>query len=125
MTAQQKCVARKGTHLSVSPHAEELDGNQSQEQRHDPSTVIDTLRSLPEVNNIAGGRDLERQNRQPTDSVLPGAGKTPRRIDESGNVDGEGAIDGIQDGHLSESLHHEVDTATDEGETDEHRGRTT
>lgn len=77
------------------------------------------------MNDVTGGRDLERQNRQPTDSVLPGASKTPRRIDESGDVDGEGAIDGIQDGHLCESLHHEVYAATDEGETDEHRGRTT
>ncbi len=36
-----------------SPHAKDLDGNQSDKQRYDPSTVVDALRSGPVVDDVA------------------------------------------------------------------------
>ena len=63
---------------------------------------------MPPTHNVASSRDLERQHSQPTDGVLPSAGETERRVDETADVHAEGTVDWVQDSQLSESLHHEV-----------------
>ena len=58
--------------------------------------------------DVASSRDLEGQHRQPTDGVLPSAGETERRVDETANVHAEGTVDWVEHSQLSERLHHEV-----------------
>lgn len=64
------------------------------------------------MDDVASGGNLEWQDSQPTDGVFPSASETERGIDETANVHGEGTVDGVQDGHLGESLHHEVGRET-------------
>ena len=58
--------------------------------------------------DVASSRDFEGQHGQPTDGVLPSAGETEGRVDETADVHAEGTVDWVQDSQLSESLHHEV-----------------
>jgi hypothetical protein len=100
----------RGTRLAITLHAKDLDDHQGAEQRDDPGTVVDARGSVPIVDDVARGGDLERKDRQPADRILPPARETPRGVDEAADVHGEGAVDGVHDGHLGESLHHEVAT---------------
>lgn len=94
--------------LTIAPHTEILDTNQSEQERGDPSGVVDALGAWPIVDDIASSRYFEGQDSQPTDGVFPGASETPGGIDESTNVHGEGAVDWVHDGHFGKSLHHEI-----------------
>lgn len=58
--------------------------------------------------DVASSRDLEGQHGEPTDGVLPSAGETERRVDETANVHAEGTVDWVEHSQLSERLHHEV-----------------
>lgn len=62
--------------------------------------------------DIAGSGDFEWQNGQPGNGVFPRASKAPGRIDEPTNVHCKGAVDGVQDRHLGERLHHCVHLKT-------------
>jgi hypothetical protein len=64
------------------------------------------------VDDAASSRDFERQNGQPTDGVLPRAGETERRVDETADVHGEGTVDRVQYRQLREGLHHKVRRGT-------------
>ena len=101
-------VFRWISYLAITSHSEELNGNQSSEQGDNPSTVVDTSRSWPVVNDVTGSRDFEGQDRQPTDGVFPSTCETKRGIDEATDVHREGSIDRIDDRHFCQSLHHEV-----------------
>jgi hypothetical protein len=57
---------------------------------------------------IASSRDFERQNREPSNAVLPPASKPPRGVNEAANIHGKCAIDWVHDGHFCQRLHHEV-----------------
>ena len=107
--------------FTVALDTEKLNRNQGEEQRCDPGCIIDAVRALPIVDDIAGGRELKWQDNQPGNSVLPAACETPRRVDESADVHGESAIDRVHDGQFGKSLHHEHDLDTDNDEAEEHR----
>lgn len=113
------------THFAVAPDSEELDGDQSDQKRSDPCSISDTLCTRPVLNDAASGGNFEWKDSQPTDGIFPTTSEAPRRIQETTNVHGEGAIDGIHDGQFGEGLHHEIDHHTDDGETDQYRGRST
>jgi hypothetical protein len=57
---------------------------------------------------IASCRNFEREYSEPSNAVLPSAGKSPRRVDEPANVHGECAIYWVHDGQFGKRLHHEV-----------------
>lgn len=101
------------TYLAITTHAEVLNGNQSHQERSNPCSVVDALRSWPVVDDVAGSRDLEGQHGEPRDGVLPGAGETEGGVDKATDVHGKGAVDWIHDGKLGEGLHHEVDHNSD------------
>lgn len=61
------------THLSITPDTEELNGNQSNQQGHNPGAVVDTFRARPIVDDVAGGGDFEWKHGQPADCILPPA----------------------------------------------------
>lgn len=90
------------------PHSEVLDEDQSCEKWNNPSRVGNAFRSGPVVDDIASGRNFERQNSEPTDGIFPSTGETPRRVDESADIHGEGTVDGIDDRHFGKSLHHQI-----------------
>ena len=96
------------TCLAIALDTKHLDGNQSDKQRNDPSSVVNAFGSGPVVDDVASSGDLEGKHGQPADGVLPSAGETPRRIDEAADVHGEGAVDGVQDSQFCKSLHHEI-----------------
>ena len=96
------------TGLAIAFDAEKLNGNQSNKERDDPSTVVDAIRSVPVVNDVASSGDFKGKDGQPADGVFPTAGETQGRIDEATDVHGEGTIDGVHDGQFGKSLHHQV-----------------
>jgi hypothetical protein len=57
---------------------------------------------------IASCGNFEREHSEPTDAVLPSAGKSPRRVDEPDNVHGKCSIDRVHDGQFGKGLHHQV-----------------
>ncbi len=96
------------TCLAIASHAEELDSNQSDKQRANPSSIVDALGSWPVMYDIASSRDFKGQDSQPTNGVLPAASEAQGGIDEATDVHCEGAVDRIHDGQFREGLHHEV-----------------
>lgn len=44
---------------------------------------------------VASGGDFKRKHGEPTDTVLPTAGESPRRVNESDNIHGEGTVDWV------------------------------
>jgi hypothetical protein len=60
------------------------------------------------VSYITSSRDFERKDSEPTDTVLPSTGESPRWINKSDNVHVERSIYRVHDSHLSKSLHHQV-----------------
>lgn len=109
-------------YLAITAHAEILNGDQSYQERSDPCSVVDTLRPWPVVDDITGSRDLEGEDSEPGDGVLPGAGETEGGVDKTTDVHGEGAVDWVHDGKLGKGLHHEVDHDSDGQEANDHRG---
>jgi hypothetical protein len=81
------------------------------------------MRSWPVVDDVASSRNLERQDREPTDGVLPSTGKTPRWVDEATNIHGERSVDGVHHSKFGECLHHQVHHDTDNGKSNNNRGR--
>lgn len=61
------------THLSITPDTEELNGNQSNQQGHNPGAVVDTFGARPIMDDVAGGGDFEWKHGQPADCILPPA----------------------------------------------------
>src|SRR5271170_1752075 len=57
---------------------------------------------------IASCRNFEREYSEPTNAVLPSAGKSPRRVNEPANVHGKCSIYRVHDGHFGKRLHHQV-----------------
>jgi hypothetical protein len=57
---------------------------------------------------VASCRNFEREYSEPTNAVLPSAGKSPRRVDEPANVHGKCSIYRVHDGHFGKRLHHQV-----------------
>jgi hypothetical protein len=45
--------------------------------------------------DVASGRNLERQDGQPTDGVLPGASETEGWVNETADVHGESTVDRV------------------------------
>lgn len=101
------------TYLAIALDTEKLDSNQSDKQWDDPSTVVDALGSWPVMDDIASRGNLKGKDSQPTDGVLPGAGESPRGIDEATDVHGESAIDWVHDGQFRKGLHHEIAIGND------------
>ncbi len=97
-----------GTYFTIPPHSKDLDDDQKSKQRDDPSSVGDVGSPWPVVDNVAGSRDFEGKDSQPTDGVLPTASESKRGIDEAADVHGERPVDGIDYRQLRESLHHNV-----------------
>jgi hypothetical protein len=57
---------------------------------------------------IASCRNLKREYSEPSNAVLPSAGKSPGRVHEPANVHGECTIYWVHDGQFGKRLHHEV-----------------
>jgi hypothetical protein len=57
---------------------------------------------------VASCRNLEGKDSEPTNAVLPSAGKSPRGINKPANVHGESSVDRVQNCQFGKSLHHEV-----------------
>lgn len=122
--------------LTISLYSKELDSNQCDKKRNDPCAVVDSLTSLPEMDDVASGGDFEGEDREPTDCVLPTTvreavsdvvgvemledlpSETPTRINEADNVHGESTVDRVHDCQLCKSLHHEVNHESDNDESE-------
>jgi hypothetical protein len=96
------------TRLTITPHAKDLDKNESAQQRDDPGAVVDAVRSRPVVDDVASGGDLEREDGQPADGILPAAGEAPGGIYEAADVHGEGSVHRVEDSQFCERLHDQV-----------------
>lgn len=58
--------------FAVASNTEILDRNQGEQQRADPSSIIDAFRAWPVVDDVAGGGDFERKDSQPADGTVEG-----------------------------------------------------
>jgi hypothetical protein len=71
------------------------------------------------VDNVASSRNLEGQDSEPTNGVLPATRKAPGWIDEATDIHGEGSVDRIHDREFSQCLHHQVNHNTDDQKSDD------
>lgn len=67
---------------------------------------------------------LERQNGKPCDGVVPSHSEAPGRVNEATNISKESAVDGVQDGQLSEGLAREKQHDSDDHVANNEGGRT-
>lgn len=106
--------------LTITLHTEQIDGNNDDEENGNPGGVVD-LALVPVVDGNRGSDDLERQDNQPLQGVVPAHGETPCRVDEASRICGEGTGDGEQDGHLTQSVDGAVQHDADQTEGDQER----
>lgn len=91
--------------LTVSTHTENLDDNQCDKENGDPHSDVLLCRIWPEVERKAGGGELERQNGEPLDRVIPPGGKAPRRVDEADGILEESTVDRKHHTEFRQRLH--------------------
>jgi hypothetical protein len=109
--------------LTVTSNTKDLDTNESDKEDRDPDSHVDIV--SPELDGDGGGDQFEGEHSQPSESVLPTHGETPRRIDEADDVGEEGTVDGVEDSHLSQSQACAEKHDTDDEVTDEESSRAT
>lgn len=68
--------------LAVAPDAEELDDDEHDQEDGDPDRVVKVSGRLPVLEGEHSGTNLEGQNGEPLDRIIPAHGETPRRADE-------------------------------------------
>jgi hypothetical protein len=113
------------THLAVAFDTKELNGDQGQEKWRNPRGISDAMRSWPVVDDVTSSGDLERQDSEPANGVLPTTGKAPGWIYKSTDVHGEGSVNWVHDCKFGQCLHHQVHHNADEGKSDDNSGRST
>lgn len=109
--------------LTVTADTKYLDNHEDDEEDGDPDSHVDIF--SPEFDGDGSGDEFERKHGQPSKSVLPTHGETPRRIDEADDVGKEGTVDGVEDSHLSESQACAEKHDTDDEISDEESSRAT
>lgn len=109
--------------LTVTADTKDLDNHKDDEEDGDPDSHVDIF--SPELDGDGSGDEFERKHGQPSKSVLPTHGETPRRIDEADDVGKEGTVDGVEDSHLSESQACAEKHDTDDEISDEESSRAT
>jgi hypothetical protein len=109
--------------LAVTADTKDLDNHEDDEEDGDPDSHVDIF--SPELDGDGGGDEFERKHGQPSKSVLPTHGETPRRIDEADDVGKEGTVNRVEDSHLSESQACAEKHDTDDEISDEESSRAT
>ena len=108
--------------FAVSAHAKKVDDTEEEEEDSNPNTDVDII--SPKRDGDTGSGDFEWQYRQPSNRVVPSHSKAPVLyiiillfiifamfrcipcfVDKSATVCEESAVDGIEDGKFSQSLH--------------------
>ena len=91
--------------LAIASNTENLDDDKSNEEDSDPDGLINVACSLPIIERDASCGDLERQNCEPLDCVIPTSCETPGAADEAKIVGEEGTIDRITSPGLARVLY--------------------
>lgn len=100
--------------FSVPSYAKDLDRRQGDQEDSDPHADVDICSAIPERDRQSRCGDLERENREPADGVVPTYREAPRWIDEADCIREEGSVDGVHHAKLGEGLHGQEELDTDD-----------
>lgn len=71
-------VDRQGMQtFTITADAEELDDDESDHEDGDPDADVNVFGALPKLDRDTGGCDLEREDQQPSEGIVPSDGKSP------------------------------------------------
>lgn len=82
-------------HFPITENTKNLDATEEDEEYSDPDTDVDVC--SPVFDRDRSSCELEGQNRQPADGVVPAYGEAPGRINETNDVGVKGTVDGEED----------------------------
>ena len=100
-----------------------MDGDEEDEENGYPDADVNVI--SPELDGDGGSSQLEGQDSQPADGIIPANSKAPRWIDKADDIGEECAIDRVEDCKFPESLHGAQQHDADNTETEKHTGRAT
>lgn len=103
--------------FTVAADTKELDDDKRSHEHANPDTHVNIV--APEFDCQRGGNQLEGEDCEPGNGVLPAHCETPRRIDEADEVCVEGTVDGVEDSHFSEGVGHHEQHGADDGVADD------
>lgn len=105
--------------LTETLYTENVDDSESNKEDSDPDGRVDLGTALPELNRNTGSSNLEWQDEQPGDGVVPAHGETPRLVDEAADVCEESTVDRVEDSQFTKRLAGDENHRTDDDEAEE------